>query len=528
MLAIVLVPRPGGAQAERALFLARVGADTVAVERLARDGRTASATIRYREPRLVVEQALTVAADATVERIATVIRRGAGADSVVQRATLDFTGDSVRVHRDAVAGTPAPADLTIAVARGAVPYLNLSGLSIELILQRARALGGDSARVPLLITGATKAYAATVVRVAGTDSLLVRIASTTLRVRSDTAGRLLGASVPDQRLVIERLPADAAAAAWTGEDVVSHAPPAGAPYDAVDVAIAARAGALAGTLTRPRVARGVRVPAVILLTGSGPQDRDEATPALPGWRPFRQIADTLSRRGIAVLRLDDRGVGGSAAPTAGATMHEEAADLRDVLAWLRARPEIDPARVGLVGHSSGAAVAAMVAAGDPRVHALVLMAAPARPGRALSEYQIRAVFAEDTTLPLVQRDSLLHVALRQADSVFATGGWMQQFGTYDPLPDVRRVRAPVLVLQGETDRQVPAADAGRLAATLRAAGNRAVALHLFPAMNHLLVNDPSGSTLRYATLPSFAVRADLLAVLGDWLARTLGASTPAK
>jgi uncharacterized protein len=99
-----------------------------------------------------------------------------------------------------------------------------------------------------------------------------------------------------------------------------YSAPNDAPYSAEEVRVTSPPGVgLAGTLTMPQHAAGARVPAVVMITGSGPQDRDEATPAIPGWRPFREIADTLGRRGIAVLRMDDRGVGGSDHGPAGAT-----------------------------------------------------------------------------------------------------------------------------------------------------------------------------------------------------------------
>jgi uncharacterized protein len=98
---------------------------------------------------------------------------------------------------------------------------------------------------------------------------------------------------------------------------------------------------------------------------------------------------------------------------------------------------------------------------------------------------------------------------------------MRFFADYEPLPAVRKVRVPVLILQGETDRQVPVSEARTLAGALRAAGNRRVTLRTFPGMNHLLVDDPSGNPIGYTKLPSHAVRKDLLGVLADWLAKTL-------
>jgi dipeptidyl aminopeptidase/acylaminoacyl peptidase len=166
-------------------------------------------------------------------------------------------------------------------------------------------------------------------------------------------------------------------------------------------------------------------------------------------------------------------------------------------------------------------VAPMVAASDARIRALVLVAAPASTGRKISEYQIRYIFSEDTALAPARRDSLLRVALAQADSAFATPGWLHQFGDYDPLPTARKVRVPTLVLHGETDRQVPVTDAGRLVKAMRDAGSRTVTLRTFPGVNHLMVDDPSGSTMRYDALADLHVRADVRGAIADWLARAL-------
>jgi alpha-beta hydrolase superfamily lysophospholipase len=445
---------------------------------------------------------------------------GARGEAAQQRAELTFFGDSVLSHVERPRGQQAIPDRRLKVTRGAVPLVNLSGLSLELVLRRARSIGGDTAHVPIiLISGQT--VTAVVTRI-GADSVLVTLAGIGLRARTDAVGRLLGAVVPSQNVVFERLPVESAAAAWSPVRAVSYAAPPGAPYSAQEVTLRTPAGlSLAGTLTIPRRARGARVPAVVLITGSGAQDRDENSPALETWRPFREIADTLSRRGIAVLRLDDRGVGGSDAGTDTATSADFADDVRAALAWLRARPEIDPARVGLVGHSEGGIIAPMIAATDPRLRAVVLIAGSASRGRDILTRQRRYVIDADTSLSPARRDSLFAAATMEADSAFAAPGWLRFFADYDPLVTVRRVRAPVLILQGESDRQVPADEARRLATALREAGNRRVTLRTFPRMNHLLVEDAIGDPRRYVALPGYAVRKDLLGALADWLVRTL-------
>jgi dienelactone hydrolase len=504
---------------ERAVFLVRLGSDTIAVERASRTGAQLEGKLLIRSPAIRIGQQVTLTDSSTVERVVTTVGVGATGDSVQQRAELTLRGDSASSHVEDTRAPVPMADRRFKITRGAIPFVNLSGLSLELILRRARALGGDTARVPLLLIGGQD-VSAMVTRL-GADSAVVSLGGVALRARTDGEGRLLGAAVPSQNVVFERLAGDSPVAAWRPA-TVSYAAPAGAPYTAEDVTLRTPAGLrFAGTLTVPAHAAGARVPAVVLITGSGQQDRDERTPFLENWRPFREIADTLSRRGIAVLRLDDRGVGGSDAGPALATSADYADDIRAALVWLRTRPEIDSTRLGLVGHSEGAIIAPMVAAGNARVRAIVLIAGTASRGRDILTEQRRYLFSRDTTISAGRRDSLIAAAAREADSAYAVPGWMRYFAGYDPLPTVRRVRVPVLILQGETDRQVPASEARTLAGALRAAGNRRVTLRTFPGMNHLLVDDPSGNPMGYTKLPSHAVRKDLLGALADWLAKTL-------
>jgi hypothetical protein len=178
-----------------------------------------------------------------------------------------------------------------------------------MILRRAQFVGGDTVVVPLF-AGAGRSLSVRVARI-GTDSASLTIGAVEFRVRTDASGRMLGGVIPSQGAYIDRLPGDSPVARWAPA-VQSYDAPADAPYVAEQVTIRTPAGiVLAGTLTKPADRSGVRLPAVVLITGSGSQDRDEAVPSLGAYRPFREIADTLSRRGIAVLRLDDRGVGGT-------------------------------------------------------------------------------------------------------------------------------------------------------------------------------------------------------------------------
>src|SRR4051812_19723254 len=154
-----------------------------------------------------------------------------------------------------------------------------------------------------------------------------------------------------------------------------YSAPAGAPCTAQEVTVTTPMGhTLAGTLTLPKSASRARpVGAIVTITGSGPEERDESI-GIDGYRPFRQFADSLARRGIATLRMDDRGTGASKGTFKGATSADFGEDIRAGLAYLRSRPEIDSTHLGLMGHSEGALIAPIVALKEPNLRALVLLA----------------------------------------------------------------------------------------------------------------------------------------------------------
>jgi len=383
----------------------------------------------------------------------------------------------------------------------------------------ARARGVRSLTLPLFALAGAVTIDGTL-ELIGADSARLRIGPSVTEAALDAAGNIVGGQLPGQgiRLVVVT-GAEAARVPYGRPD---YSAPAGAPYTAEEVAVRTPAGhTLAGTLTRP--AGAGRVPAVVTITGSGTQDRDEYIPFAGGVRIFRQVADTLGRRGIAVLRLDDRGAGGSGGDING-TSADFADDIRAAVAYLRVRPDIDPARIALVGHSEGGMIAPMVAASDSRLAAIVLMAGPASSGRAIIDFQTENLVRGDSAIPAAAKDSALRVVRAQFDSTSARAPWMRYFLAYDPLPTARRVRQPVLLLQGATDQQVRPEESRRLEATLRAAGNTRVTLRIFPDRNHLFLRDPIGFPGGYARLTDPKVDGEVLGALADWLSATLGVS----
>jgi len=307
------------------------------------------------------------------------------------------------------------------------------------------------------------------------------------------------------------------------------------PYESENVSYPGGAPGvtLAGTLTKP--AGAGPFPCALLITGSGPQDRDET---VFGHRPFLVIADRLTRDGFAVLRVDDRGVGGSTGAREGSTSEDFAADVRAGLAYLRLRKDVDAKRIGLVRHSEGGLIAPMLAA-DPKqnVAFVVLLAGPGVPGEeillAQGEAIGRAMGKGDADVEKERRAQLalfaiarqpgldsaavavrVHDALRDAglDSatvaaeapqsvMVARSPWMRYFLAYDPRPALRRLKCPVLALNGGKDLQVPPRqNLPEIEKALKAGHNHDFEVHELPNLNHLFQACTTGSPGEYATI----------------------------
>lgn len=328
------------------------------------------------------------------------------------------------------------------------------------------------------------------------------------------------------------------------------------PYREEQVVVEnARAGVrLAGTLTLPQGAGPF--PAALLISGSGPQDRDET---IFGHKPFRVLADYLTRRGIAVLRLDDRGVGASTGNFAAATSQDFAGDAAAALAYLRGRKEVRADRVGLIGHSEGGIIAPMVAVQHPGVAFLVLIAAPGmtgeeilyaqgqailkasgappealaaqralqaklfqivktEPDRAAAEAKLREVVTEAAraTTPDGKLPEGADVQINaQIQAVLSP--WFRFFLTHNPVPVLKQVRVPALAITGEKDLQVPPDENLRaIEEALKAGGNKDIKVVEMPGLNHLLQTAQTGLVAEYATIEETMAPA-ALKVIGDWI-----------
>jgi len=275
-------------------------------------------------------------------------------------------------------------------------------------------------------------------------------------------------------------------------------------------------------LTLPKGASSKQpVGAIVTVTGSGPQDRDENI-GLQGFRPFRQIADSLGRRGIAVLRMDDRGTGASGGTFKGSTSADFAEDIRAGLAYLRTRPEIRADRLGLLGHSEGAVIAPMVAEKEPALRAIVLLAGIAQPGRTALHFQLKNQIEHNTTLTPEMRDSQIAEIPKRIDAMMAADPWMKFFLTYDPAPTMHRVKTPVLILTGSRDQQAMPEQVALQEAAFKEGGNKDVTARVLPDVNHLFVQDTDGFPGNYAKLPPpLMMRADAVQIITDWLVQRL-------
>jgi pimeloyl-ACP methyl ester carboxylesterase len=332
--------------------------------------------------------------------------------------------------------------------------------------------------------------------------------------------------IPAQRIVfrrvderIERFAIELAARAPAGDDLARE-----------EVRIVDGDVSLAGTITRLEGAAG-RLPAVTFLSGSGPQDREGFSSGID--LGTHEILDRLTREGFLVLRVDDRGVGASTGPTQDIDFGDLVEDGRRAVRFLRARPDVDPERVAVLGHSEGGLSAPVLAAEEP-LAAIVLMAAPGRPLEDLLREQLLFMKSQARASPSecerfeAELDLFLE-AIARGEEIDPDGtppelaaflparAWLASHLGRDPLPFLAKVRCPVLILQGAKDVQVSAErDAPKLAAALAAAKHPDHELVVFPTLDHLFkkAGDPP-SELDY--LKSRPVDAAFLDKLAAWL-----------
>ena len=505
-------PAPARAADSHGAFVITALSDTIALERFERTGARLTGALVFRLAGLRFDYALTLAPDGTVRHMENAVRPASAdlSSAPTQSATLDWQADSV------IADVSSGGRQRLKSKAGSMPYVNPSILMLELVVKRSLATTPPLDSVPLFAVSGGRTLMASVQHVSA-DSVIVSLGVAEFRMRVGPGGELLSGNVPAQSVAfrrVETLPDQLLSVAPQ-----DYSPPTGAPYTAETVRVPTRGGFdLVGTLAWPK--RPGRMPCVVTITGSGAEERDEALPMVRGYRPFRQIADTLARRGIAVLRLDDRGTGASGGRFAGSTSEDFANDIEDALLWLRHVKDIDSTRLALLGHSEGGLIAPLVAARGVKLSGMVLLAGTAWTGRRVMEFQNAWALRKQYSGAAL--DSVMRVSMHAVDSLAAADAWLGFFARHDPLAVARKLKQPpVLVLQGATDRQVTAGQATELANAFKAAGNRDVTLRVLPTTDHLFLPDTSGDPAGYGALKVSAIPRTTLGIIADWLAARL-------
>ncbi len=330
------------------------------------------------------------------------------------------------------------------------------------------------------------------------------------------------------------------------------------PYDEVEVSYRNTIDnvKLAGTLTLPRN-DNPKHPVVLLISGSGAQNRDSL---IAGHRPFLVLADHLTRNGIAVLRVDDRGTGQSELGSLNVTSENFVQDVLAGVEYLKTRKEIDARRIGLIGHSEGGMIAPMAAVQSRDIAFIVLLAGMGQTGYDVIQTQNRLILTasgagEETIAAAVELSKSINAVVRdESDDKRIESGvneaiakftaskteeqlkalapmisnakaqmpiykmpWYRYFVRFDPATVLKKVTIPVLALNGELDLQVAYKENLELiAASLKAGGNKDVTVKSFPKLNHLFQTSKTGLLAEYMTLEE-TMSPQVLDTITEWI-----------
>jgi alpha/beta superfamily hydrolase len=311
---------------------------------------------------------------------------------------------------------------------------------------------------------------------------------------------------------------------------------------------------LAGTLTIPQ-GEGP-FPAAIMITGSGPENRDEE---IYGHKPFLVISDWLTRNGIAVLRYDDRGVGKSTGTYSGATSADLSTDAVAAFNFLKNNNKINPKAIGLMGHSEGGLIAPIVASANPDIAFIVSLAGPGVTGEQILNRQTEDIYklsgvSENNIKESIATNKRLYSVLKKENSdkkaevkilaitreilekkklskeeteqgikqVKATFdglgySWLRYFITTDAATFWKKVKCPVLALNGEKDLQVAAEENLReIEKAVESSGNKAVKTIKLPGLNHLFQHCTTGLPSEYAQIEE-TFSPEALKIISDWI-----------
>jgi pimeloyl-ACP methyl ester carboxylesterase len=297
-----------------------------------------------------------------------------------------------------------------------------------------------------------------------------------------------------------------------------------------DVTIPANGFNIAGTLTKPPVTGRLRLPAIVLVGGSGPIDRDGTVAGIP---VLSQLAGALAQQGFLVLRYDKRGVGQSGGRTEAATERDYADDLIGIVKWLAKRDDVDWRRITVAGHSEGGVIGMLAAGREKKIGSLVLIATNGTTGADLILEQqqreldrLKISDAEKAQKIALQKqiqaavvsgtgwDALPEDVRKQADSP-----WFRSLLMFDPAEAMPRIKQPILIIQGDLDTQVPSHHADKLADLARARKKDAGPVEVVhvAGVNHLLVPATTGEVQEYPQLKDKTVSPEVASTIAGWL-----------
>jgi alpha/beta superfamily hydrolase len=308
-------------------------------------------------------------------------------------------------------------------------------------------------------------------------------------------------------------------------------------YTSEDITFTSGQIKLAGTVTVPESEKG-RYPACIIVSGSGPQDRDGRVPDLGFSVQYETIAHEVSSSGILVLRYDERGVGKSEGDFKTASLSDLVSDVKAGINYLRSRPDVDSTRICLIGHSEGAIIAPMIAAQDKDIKAIVLMAGTAKPmDQVMIEQQgfvlSKVNLPDETKEEAVQEQREFFDWVRglkewteeempaQYSQLKDKRKWFRQHFDHDPLWTITQVKCKVLILQGKKDRQVFDLHAIRLSNALDEAGHEDHFIRIFPDLDHLFCKTKGEGDYGEYAKTERPVDGEFLEFLSDWLKKEL-------
>jgi pimeloyl-ACP methyl ester carboxylesterase len=462
-------------------------------------------------------------------KIVTTFANGKAESQIIQ-------GDQANTKSDTISQTPLVVPNNIygayeaVVARlGGAPNPGMS-LPIYVAPQGETTLTLDSSEAERVTTGGRSFQSRHYVLTAQNQSGPVK-----MELWADDRGHMMRLRIPSVSLEVTR---DDIATVMTREETAFRA-------NDEDVHIPANGFNLAGTLSKPanmaEPVKGkppVKMPAIVLVGGSGQSDRNELVFGIP---IFQQLSNALADAGYLVLRYDRRGIAQSGGRPESATLVDYTEDLRATLKYLGDRKDVDEDRIAVVGYSEGASVALLAAKDDKKIRALVSIAGPGTTGADLILEQQRYLLdrnakmsEEDKTkkIELQKKIQTAAIAPNATDKTWegippemrraAETPWFRSFLQFDPAAVMKDVRQPVLIISGDLDKQIPATHADKLFALAKARKKAADVQEVkLPGINHLLVPAKTGDTDEYASLAPKTITPDVAAKIVEWLKTAL-------